>query len=248
MACSGVSRAMGGSTPKASAARNMTLLRMTANSGNHRVLNEVDGISSARVLGERDVGVIGLARGVENDIFQHRAEADGAEDLRLLLFGQVDALGVAAAFKVEDAGRAPAVLVVADQAAGGVGRERGFAGAARGRRRAPSRHPRRRWPSSAWAARPRCGTRKFITPKMDFFISPAYLVPPMRTMLAGEIGEDEGAGAGAVALGNGLELGRGDDRELGHMRGQAAASGRTKSWRTNSACQAYSAMTRMGSR
>jgi hypothetical protein len=26
------------------------------------------------------------------------------------------------------------------------------------------------------------GSRKFITPKMDFFISPAYLVPPMRTM------------------------------------------------------------------
>ena len=28
----------------------------------------------------------------------------------------------------------------------------------------------------------RAGNRKFITPKMDFFISPAYWVPPMMTI------------------------------------------------------------------
>ena len=28
----------------------------------------------------------------------------------------------------------------------------------------------------------RCGSRKFMTLKMDFFISPAYAVPPISTM------------------------------------------------------------------
>ena len=34
---------------------------------------------------------------------------------------------------------------------------------------------------------------------------------------AGEVGQDKGAGAGAVQLGNGLEGGRGDDGELGRV-------------------------------
>src|SRR5699024_11502762 len=42
---------------------------------------------------------------------------------------QVDALGVAAALEVEDAVGAPAVLVVADQLAAGVGGQGGLAGA-----------------------------------------------------------------------------------------------------------------------
>ncbi len=67
--------------------------------------------------------------------------------------------------------------------------------------------------------------------------------------LAREIGQDEGAGVGSVALRHGLEFRRGDDGELRHMRSQLLRHrGRTKSWRTKSACQAYSLITRMGSR
>src|SRR5699024_11224643 len=57
------------------------------------------------------------------------AKLDGPENVGLVLFLQVDALGVAAALKVEDAVGAPAVLVVADQLAAGVGGQGGLAGA-----------------------------------------------------------------------------------------------------------------------
>ena len=48
-------------------------------------------------------------------------------DVRLALFGEVDALGIAAALDVEDVLVRPAVLVVADEPAGGVGRKGGLA-------------------------------------------------------------------------------------------------------------------------
>src|SRR5690606_41133465 len=61
---------------------------------------------------------------------QHRAEAlAGGEDLGFGLFGEGDHLGVAAALEVEDAVVGPAVLVVTDEAAVGIGRERRLAGA-----------------------------------------------------------------------------------------------------------------------
>src|SRR5690606_12387475 len=50
-------------------------------------------------------------------------------DHRLVLFGQVDALGIATAFDVEHHAFAPAVLVVADQVATRVGGQGGLAGA-----------------------------------------------------------------------------------------------------------------------
>ncbi len=53
----------------------------------------------------------------------------GGEDLGLALAPQADHLGVAAALEVEDAVVAPAVLVVADQRALGIGREGRLAGA-----------------------------------------------------------------------------------------------------------------------
>ena len=62
--------------------------------------------------------------GIEHDVFEHRAEAgDRRIDLGLGGRRQVDHLGVAAALEIEDALGAPAVLVVADQGARGVGRQ-----------------------------------------------------------------------------------------------------------------------------
>ena len=57
-----------------------------------------------------------------------------------------------------------------------------------------------------------------MTPKMDFFISPAYLVPPMRTIFFVKSVRMKVRGTGAVALGNGFKFGGGDDGELGRMR------------------------------
>src|SRR6202008_4587222 len=66
---------------------------------------------------------------VHHDVFQHGAEAvAGRKYLRFGFFRQLDALGVAAAFEIEDAVAAPAVLIVADQRAVGIGRQRGLAG------------------------------------------------------------------------------------------------------------------------
>ena len=51
--------------------------------------------------------------------------------------------------------------------------------------------------------------------KMDFFISPAYCVPPMSTIFLAEVDHDEDFGVGAVALGIGQKAGGADDGELG---------------------------------
>ena len=90
--------------------------------------NEVDGIGNARVLGERAVGVVGRAFvGIDDDVLDERAEAYRAVDLGLVLFAEVYALSIAAALDIEYAVVRPAVLVVADEPALGVGGERRFA-------------------------------------------------------------------------------------------------------------------------
>ena len=72
----------------------------------------------------------GYAVLVENDVFEHGAEAARrCKDFRLGLGRQADGLGIAAAFEIEDAVLAPAVFVVADQRALRIGRQRRLAGA-----------------------------------------------------------------------------------------------------------------------
>ena len=95
-----------------------------------------------------------VMRRVVDDVFQHGSEPQGVEDLRLGFARQVDRLGVAAPFDVEDAVVAPAMLVVADELPLRVGRERRLAGAGQAeqdRRLARSRD--RPSPSSASTAR-----------------------------------------------------------------------------------------------
>ena len=76
-----------------------------------------------------DVVVVGLAVFVQHHVFTDGTKADGVEDLGLVEGIQAFALGVAAALDVEDAHVGPAVLIVADQQARRVSRERGLAGA-----------------------------------------------------------------------------------------------------------------------
>ena len=67
---------------------------------------------------------------IDDDVFEHGAEAvHGRPDLRFGGLREVDGLRVAAALEVEHAVVRPAVLVVADQRAVRIGRERGLAGA-----------------------------------------------------------------------------------------------------------------------
>ncbi len=87
----------------------------------------VDRVADAGIFGDALVGEIDLAVGVHGHVLQQRIAADGVVDVRFALLVEVDHLGVAAALQVEDAFVVPAVLVVADQQAFGVGAQRGLA-------------------------------------------------------------------------------------------------------------------------
>jgi hypothetical protein len=89
-------------------------------------------VRSTGILGDRFVVQVDQAGDrVEGDVFEHRPKTmGGGVDLRFGRFRQANDLGITAALEVEDALVAPAMLVVADQAAGRVGGERGFAGSA----------------------------------------------------------------------------------------------------------------------
>src|SRR3989344_1231398 len=93
------------------------------------LLDQLQRVSRAAVLGQAVVGVVRYAVLIEHHVFQHGAKLDGFPDHRLVLLGQVDALGIATAFDVEHHAHAPAVLVVADQVAAFVSRQGGLAGA-----------------------------------------------------------------------------------------------------------------------
>ena len=93
--------------------------------------NVADRISSARILRERRVVEIDPTMvAVDGDVFQNGAEpARRFVDFRLAGFRKADHFGIATAFEVKDACVAPAVLVVTDQSARGIGGKRRLAGA-----------------------------------------------------------------------------------------------------------------------
>jgi hypothetical protein len=92
--------------------------------GNLGVLDVLDGVCATSVLSESGVVVIdGSGLRVKDNVLEDGAELDGVEDIGLLLSGEANALGVAAALNVEDASVTPAVLVVTNQGTLGVGRE-----------------------------------------------------------------------------------------------------------------------------
>lgn len=101
---------------------------MARDAGIHPAGDVVQGIGAPGVFREGAVGVIGdVFVGIQDHVLQNRAEADSIPDLRLMLPGQVDALGVAAALQVEDAPFGPAVLIIPHQPALGICRKGGFA-------------------------------------------------------------------------------------------------------------------------
>src|SRR5262249_27887295 len=85
--------------------------------------HELERISRARVLSLRLIVEVRDPRlRVERHVFEHRAEAVGrGVDLGLSLRRKLDAFGVAATLKIEDAIRSPAMLIVADEHAVRIG-------------------------------------------------------------------------------------------------------------------------------
>ena len=192
---------------------------MPGAAGARRVRDEVERIGRAGVLGLGRIVVIGDARDrIERHVLQHRAEAvGGVPDLRLGFARELDGLGVAAALEIEDAVRAPAVLVVADQRAVRIGRERGLAGAGQAEEqraiavradigRAMHRHDVLR--------------RQIEVERGEHRL--LHLAGVRRAAdqhdLAGEIDRHHGVGAfaSAMTLGVGLERRQIDDGEFGH--------------------------------
>ena len=58
---------------------------------------------------------------IEENILQDTSEFEGSVDLRLLLFRQANAFGVATSFDVENTIRSPTVLIITNESSLGVG-------------------------------------------------------------------------------------------------------------------------------
>ena len=163
--------------------------------------------------------------GVHDDVFHHRAEALGSGvDFRLGLGRQADHLGVAAALEVEDRGVGPAVLVVADQRAAGVGRQRRLAGA-----RQAEEHRRVAFRPDVGGAMHGhdAGRRQQIIEQAEDGL--LHLAAVARAAdedeLVGEGHRDHRLAAAAVARGIGAEAGQIDDRVVGGEAGELALVG-----------------------
>jgi hypothetical protein len=102
---------------------------VVALAGDLGVLDVLNGVGATGVLGEGGIVVVDVAGdGVEDSVLKDGTEADGVENIGLLLGGETNALGVAATLNVEDTLVGPAVLIVTDQLALGVGGQGGLAG------------------------------------------------------------------------------------------------------------------------
>lgn len=101
---------------------------VVGDAGNLGVLDVLNGVGATGVLGKGGIVVVNNAGdGVENSVLEDGTEADGVENIGLLLGGETNALGVAATLDVEDTGVGPAVLVVTNQLALGVSGQGGLA-------------------------------------------------------------------------------------------------------------------------
>ena len=93
------------------------------------MFNVADGIGSAGVFRYALVMEIHFSGCINGHVFQQGVAMQGVINIRFGFFVQVDDLGVAAAFQIEDAVIVPAVLVVADKVTVGIRGQSSLAGA-----------------------------------------------------------------------------------------------------------------------
>ncbi len=161
--------------------------------------------------------LIAAGVGVDGDVLQHGAEmAGGVPDQRLQVFAEVDGLGVAAAFEIEDAVVAPTVLVVADQRPLRVGGEGGLAGAGEAEEQghvAPLADVGR-----AVHGKHALERQEEVEHGEDRFLDLAGIAGAADQDDAPlQVQDDEDLRIGAVFLGVGVEAGRLDDGEFGDV-------------------------------
>ena len=178
--------------------------------------DELDRIGAAGVFGLAAVGEIKLAGGlVHRHVLEDRAKhLGGGVDFGLTFGREVDHFGVATAFKVEDRGVRPAMLIVTDQRAARIGRKRGLAGARQAEEdralavgadigRAVHRHHALR------------GQEVVEEAEHALLHLARILGVADQDQLFGEAHRDHRVAAAAVALGIGLEAGQVDDGVFG---------------------------------
>ena len=194
--------------------------RVARQLGRQRVRDPLELVRGARVLGLRVVVEVDHAALVDGDVLEHRAERlRRLEDLGLRLGGEPDHLGVAATLDVEDTGVAPAVLVVTDQRALGVGREG---------RLARAREPEEDGDVAVLSDVRRAVHRQdalerepVVHDREDRLLDLARVERAADQHLApGRVEDDERAGAGAVGVRVGLDGRRVQDDDVGHERVQ----------------------------
>ncbi|MNI00121.1 hypothetical protein D3C73_529080 [compost metagenome] len=180
-------------------------------------------IGAAGVFRQRIVVEIRHAVLVEHDIFEHGAETAGRGiDFRLGFGRKLDRLGIAAAFEVEDSVFAPAMLVIADQRAGRIGRQRRLAGAGKAEEhrgiafgadigRAMHRHDA-------------LGRQKIVEDsEYRLLVLTGIGCAADEDEAVGEIAGDHGFGAAPVTLGVSLEARQVDDGQLLFERAERIA-------------------------
>ncbi len=118
---------MGGNTPKP-ARQHDDVFRMAADAFRGHVRNMRDGIGRARIFGQQGVIKVHMARGsVDRHVFEDGPEPPGGfVNFRFAFAREPDDLRIAAAFEIEHAVIAPAVFIIANQRAVGIGRQRGL--------------------------------------------------------------------------------------------------------------------------
>ena len=80
-------------------------LGMSPNSRNDRTRNKLNRVGDPRILCDFRAIVVHLSGlPVKSDIFNHRTKTNGLPDLGFILGRKLDALSVAASFKIKDAG------------------------------------------------------------------------------------------------------------------------------------------------
>lgn len=155
MACAGVSLAIGGIEAEGIGSEHDDVLRLAAPAPTSMYFrDEIERIGAAGVFRQRAVVEIRW-RFSSRTTFSSTVPKRAASSRRFRLrFGGQNGLGIAAAFEVEDAMLAPAMLVVADQQAGRICRCAWSCRCRTGRRRRRCRRSGLHWPSSARASHP----------------------------------------------------------------------------------------------
>lgn len=87
-----------------------------------------NGVGDTAILSDTCIMIVWHIIVAQDDIFQEGIRVDGSVNIGLGFLAQVNGLGIASSFKVEDTVLVPAVFVITNQGAVRVGRQRSLTG------------------------------------------------------------------------------------------------------------------------